>query len=45
METAVQNDSVTTCDNEAQTEEIPCYVPLVRKAFIRKLQNELTGTT
>lgn len=30
-----------TQDNEAQIEETPAYIPSVREAFIRKLQNEL----
>ena len=44
VENDVQNDSMPTHDNEAQTEKTPLYTPLVREVVILKLQHELTQT-
>lgn len=40
-EVVVQTDPVETQDDEAQTEETPTYIPLVREVVISNLRNEL----
>lgn len=41
VEVVVQTEPMETQDNEAQKKETPAYVPLLREAFIKRLQNEL----
>jgi len=43
-EAAIQTDPMETQDDEVHTKEMSAYIPLVREAVIRKLQNELVKT-
>lgn len=44
VKVAIQIDLMETHDDEVQTDETHAYIPLVREAAIRKLQNELVKT-